>query len=220
VARRPLPPRDAAAAGEGEKGIPWEESPASPRSRRELGQRERMIRAAAQVVVKEGYAALSIPAISATAGVSNATFYEHFEDTRDALLAAFDEIATGVLSFVGAAFAAEGSRPEAIGAGARALTEYFAAHELFARLSFFELPAAGPIALDQADRVLDSFGAFLRPGTIPPAFAGSVPEELMIAIPSGIWATIQHEIVSVGHRSLPDLAPEIVRVAASPFDVA
>ena len=64
------------------------EPPDSRRSRDELSQRERIVRAAARVVVARGYEKLSIPTISAEAGTSHQTFYEHFRSKRDAFLAA------------------------------------------------------------------------------------------------------------------------------------
>ena len=44
------------------------------------------------------------------------------------------------------------------------MLEHVAGHELFARLTFFDLQTAGPVALDRADAVMDSFTAFLQPG--------------------------------------------------------
>jgi AcrR family transcriptional regulator len=198
--------------------LPWEEPADSRRSRRQLTQRERMVRAAAQVVVERGYAALSIPAISAAAGTSNQTFYEHFQSKRDAFLAAFDAVAADAVRVAGGAFLAEQGRPEAVGAGIRALLEYFAERELFARLSFFELPSAGPVALDQADRALDDLTAFLQPGVVPAALGEPLSAEVLPAIGSGIWAVIQHEIAHGRLRPLADLAPEITWIAVGPFN--
>ena len=52
------------------------------------------------------------------------------------------------------------------------MLEHIAAHELFAQLTFFDLQTAGPVALDRADAVMDSFTAFLRPGPRPRESAG------------------------------------------------
>lgn len=195
----------------------WGEPPDSARSRAELTQRERIVRAAAAVVVKDGYPGLSIPAISGAAGVSNQTFYEHFANKRDAFLAAFEILAVEALGTAVAAFEREGDKPEAIGAALRALLEHIAASELFARLAFFELPTAGPVALDRADAMLDSFSAFLEPGTAPSGIGGPLPRAILEAIPSGIWAVIQHEIAHGRRQSLPDLAPEVTRIVVASF---
>ena len=57
----------------------WDERPDSIANRLTLSQRERIVRAAAMVVAEKGYEKLSIPAIASGAGVSNQTFYEHFQ---------------------------------------------------------------------------------------------------------------------------------------------
>jgi AcrR family transcriptional regulator len=169
-------------------------------------------------VVERGYDELSIPAISSAAGVSNQTFYEHFQSKRDAFLAAFEMISTDVLQVTGAAFAAEGGNPEAIGAALRTLLQYNAGHELYARLAYFELPTAGPVALDQADRSLDAFTAFLRPGIMPDELARPLGDATLQAIASGIWESIQYEIAHGRRESLPELAPQITWVALAPFN--
>jgi AcrR family transcriptional regulator len=200
--------------------VPFSEPPDSALSRAELSQRERMLRGAAWVVVDRGYEALSIPAISAAAGTSNQTFYEHFEGKRDAFLAAFDLAAADALRHGAAAFEAAGDGPQAIGAAIRALCDYIAANELFAHLAFFELPAAGPVALDRADETLGAFTAYLRPPLSPAAIRGPVSEVVYEAIGTGIWAVLQHEIFHGRRERLASVGPDLCRVALAPFAAA
>jgi AcrR family transcriptional regulator len=208
-------PHAEAAEGTGTE-LDWKEPPDSRRSRAALTQRERIMRAIGQLVVEKGYETLSIPAISATAGTSNQTFYENFSDKREAFLAAFDVSAAEGLYATANAFEAAGDRPEAVGAGIRAMLEHIAANELFARLTFFDLQTAGPVALDRADAVMDSFTAFLRPEMAPKGI-GEVPDAVVQAIGSGTWSVIQHELVKAKIDTLPGLAPEVVRIVLPPF---
>lgn len=194
----------------------WSEPPDSRRSRTLLSQRERIVRAAARVVIENGYPGLSIPAISGAAGVSNQTFYEHFPGKLEAFLAAFEIVAGQALAVTAAALAAEGGRIEAIGVGMRALLEQIARDELFARLAFFELPTAGPVALDHAEAMLDNFTAFLSPDAAPNEIRRLPTRTLAEAIPSGVWAVIQHEIHEGRLDSLPEMAPELTRVVLVP----
>ena len=204
-----------------EEGAPealgWEEPPDSRRSRSELGQRDRIVRAAARVVVDRGYEALSIPAISGAAGTSNQTFYEHFSSKRDAFLAAFEVLSGEALRLSTAAFERQDHAAEAIGAGLLAMLEYIAGNQLFARLAFFELLTAGPPALDRADATLDLFTAYLRNS---PELGPPLPPAILEAIPSGIWAVIQHEIAQGRLETLPELAPEAARIVAASFGPA
>jgi AcrR family transcriptional regulator len=195
----------------------WKEPPASPRSRAELTQRERIIRAVGQLVVEKGYETLSIPAISAQAGTSNQTFYENFANKREAFLAAFDASTAETLGTTAAAFESAGDRPEAIGTAVRAILEHISANELFARLAFFDLQTAGPIALDRADAAIEDFTAFLRPGIAPNGIDKPTPEAVLQAVGCGAWSVIQHQLALGNAKSLPRLAPELVRVALTPF---
>jgi AcrR family transcriptional regulator len=197
--------------------VPLSESPSSRRSRRELAQRERILRGAAHVVVDRGYEARSIPTISAAAGTSNLTFYEHFESKRDAFLASFDLAASGALRRAAAAFDSAAGRPESIGTGIRGLLDYIASHELFARLAFFELPTAGPVALDRADETLEAYVAYLRAPLAPEAIGGPVSDVVMEAIATGSWAVLQHEIAHGRRERIAEVGPDLCAVALAPF---
>ncbi|HEX5990619.1 MAG TPA: TetR/AcrR family transcriptional regulator [Solirubrobacterales bacterium] len=201
---------------EGEKPS-WDEPPDSALSRNALTQRERIVRAAARVVVERGYEALSIPAISAAAGTSNQTFYEHFASKREAFLEAFEILAAEALLNALAAFRAAGDDPGAIGAGLRALTEHIARNKMFARLAFFEIPAAGPTALDRADELLDTITSFLEPDLAPTGIGEPPPKAILEAIATGIWSVIQREIAQGRGDALPELAPELTRIALAPM---
>jgi AcrR family transcriptional regulator len=194
----------------------WDEPPDSPDSRMLLTQRQRIVRGAARVVIANGYSGLSIPAISAAAGVSNQTFYEQFDSKREAFLAAFEILASDAFEATVSAYATAGDRPEAIGVGLRGLLEHIASSELFARLAFFELPTAGPEALDRADAMLDSFTAFISIEGAPSGVEGVESKAVLDAIASGIWALIQHEIDQGRREALPEMAPEITRIALAP----
>jgi AcrR family transcriptional regulator len=192
----------------------WEEPPASRRSRSQLSQRERIVRAAARVVVEHGYEALSIPAISAAAGTSNQTFYQHFPGKREAFFAAFEILSDEALQRGTEAYQRQDQVPEAIGAGLRAMLEYIAGNDLFARLAFFQLPTAGPLALDRADAKLDLYAAYLRDS---PELGASLPQAVLEAIPTAIWAVLQHEITQGRSAALPKIAPEAARIVVASF---
>jgi AcrR family transcriptional regulator len=215
AAAEPLPPPSGMTPHEEPPG--WQEPPDSPRSRSLLSQRERIVRAAARVVVDRGYQALSIPAISATAGTSNQTFYENFNSKRDALLAAYESLSGKAMALSSAALAAR-EGPEAIGVALRTLTEHVAADETYARLAFFELPTAGPPALDRADETMDLLISFLEPGKAPQGVGTPASRLVLEATAAGIWFVIQREIAQDRLSTLPEKAPELAQLALSPLD--
>jgi AcrR family transcriptional regulator len=194
-----------------EEDLSWEEPPDSPLSRSTLSQRERIIRAAAKVVAERGYEALSIPAISAAAGTSNQTFYENFDSKREAFLAAFDVLADEALRVGAEALESADDGPEAVGAALRALTEHIAGNRMFARLAFVEMLAAGPLALDRSEEMMNRvLSSFEEAG-------GKAPRVVLEATSSGIWFVIQREVATGRETSLPDKAPELARLAMAPL---
>jgi AcrR family transcriptional regulator len=219
--RRPIevapssPNGKGASVGDGE-GVDWNEAPDSPRSRHRLSQQERIVRAAAQVAAEIGYANLTIPAISATAGTSNQTFYQHFDGKEEAFLAAFEELSRRALSATYEAAAEVPEWPATIEAGIRGMLEHIVAEPLFAKLAFFELPAAGPAALDHADAAVRRFTAFLDPRALPPG-VNPLPPVVVEALGGGMWAAIQHQIAAGDPASLPEFAPQLAAIALTPL---
>jgi len=211
-----LPQRSARNGEGGIATVDWNEPPDSPRSRKFLSQRERIVRAAAQVAAEIGYSNLTIPAISSTGGTSNQTFYEHFDSKEEAFLAAFEELSDRGLAATFAAAATQTEWAATIEAGMRGMLEHVVEEPLFAKLAFFELPAAGPAALDHADAAVRRFTAFLDPRGLPPGVV-PLPPVIVEALGGGMWQAIQHEIALGELGSLPDFAPQLTAVALTPL---
>jgi len=183
-------------------------------ARGKLGHRERILHAVVSIASEGGYPALSMPAISARAGISNEAFYEHFADKQDAFLSAFDEAAQRATIPTAQAFAAAPTWPAAVHAAIMALLEHAVTDHVFARLAFFEILTGGPAATDRAEQSLDTFATMLAPGfqTHP-----EVPEVIGEAIIGGLWSTIQREVGYGRAAQLPGLAPELTYITLVPF---
>src|SRR5439155_26280466 len=90
-------------------------------------QRRRLFEAAAAVFSRLGYADASAEAISREAGMSKATFYEHFANKEECILALFDEAATEVTrALANAPVQAATSYEERVRGGIRAFLEILA----------------------------------------------------------------------------------------------
>lgn len=183
-------------------------------SRLVLSQRERILLAVSSLVAEHGYAALTMPAIAATAGVSNQTFYEHFKDKEDAFLAAFDEAAADALRATAAAVKAAPSLPDAVREAVRALLSYTSSHPAFARLAFFETLTPGTAAQARAERAVQRFIELLSPGRNRPPGVPSVAEQ---AIFGAIVSVIHREMIYGRLAQLPRLTACLAYVALAPF---
>jgi AcrR family transcriptional regulator len=187
----------------------------APAASKGTSPRERIMRAVVALSADSGYGTLTIPAITSAAGVSNATFYEHFKDKHEAFVACFQLAGRLAFGETLASYQAAASWPEAIHASLHSLLGFIAAHPQFARLGLFEVLAAGPSAREHAMRRSDAFSALLDPGfqlsaEPPPRIVGDL-------IVGGIWGVIQHQITHGASDRLTELTPALSYVALTPF---
>ena len=123
-------------------------------------QRGRLFEAAAEVFARAGYAEATAEAIARTAGMSKATFYEHFANKEECILALFDDAAGSVLRAMGEAAGGGGRDPrERLRAGIHAFLEILATHPNEAKTLLVEVMAAGELGAQRRDRVMDAFAA-------------------------------------------------------------
>ncbi len=197
----------------------WDEPPDSVHSRATLTQRERILRAAAKVAAERGFGSLSIPAITAAAGVSNQTFYEKFASKQEAFGVALDILVKGTLGRVSAAIEAEDDWVEGVRAGLATLLSCLAESPPLARLLTIEVLSAGPVALDRAEVVMDRLVAMFNPGAIPAQVGARPPDVVIEAIGAGVFVVLQNEVAQGRTEALPELLPEISFIVLAPFGV-
>src|SRR6476469_3588876 len=122
-------------------------------------QRRRLFEAAATVFARVGYAEGSAEAIAREAGMSKATFYEHFANKEECILALFDEAATEIMRAMGAASDAQGSASyeERVSAGVHAFLATLASYPDEAQTLLVQIIGAGPRAAARRDAILEAF---------------------------------------------------------------
>ncbi|MGK2937592.1 MAG: TetR/AcrR family transcriptional regulator [Solirubrobacteraceae bacterium] len=131
---------------------------APPREVREELQRQRLFEAAARVFSEAGYADASAEAISRAAGMSKATFYEHFGNKKACLLEIMDDAAAVALAELVKAARHAGDDPlERHRAGLRAFLHLVADQPAVGRTVLVVSVGAGPDALDRRDAILEGF---------------------------------------------------------------
>jgi AcrR family transcriptional regulator len=130
-------------------------------------QRRRLFEAAAAVFARVGYAEAGAEAISREAGMSKATFYEHFANKEECILALFDEAATEVMrGMAGAAADDGGSYEDRIRANVASFLEILTQYPDSAQTVLVEIIGAGPRAAERRDAILDLFAeGLLRDNT-------------------------------------------------------
>ncbi|WP_205696442.1 TetR/AcrR family transcriptional regulator [Conexibacter sp. SYSU D00693] len=129
---------------------------APPLEVRQAVQRERLLRAAADVFARSGYAEASAEAIAREAGMSKATFYEHFSNKEECMLGLFDDVAQRLLERLAASV--DGEFPnyrERLRTRVRSFIEAISDEPNAARAILVDIIGAGPSAAERRDAMLD-----------------------------------------------------------------
>ena len=165
---------------------------------------ERIARAVASVVAERGYLATSTDDIARAASISLSTFYAHFADKRDAMLAALEMGGAQLMALAVPAARRASGWQEGVRALYEAICAYFAAEPELARLATEGIYGAGAEALARRDRVIDSLAAMLAPGFAENPEAPAVSAE---AIAATVYALMREQVLSKGPESIGAIIP-------------
>jgi AcrR family transcriptional regulator len=136
---------------------------APPLEVRQDRQRRRLYAAAGAVFARVGYADATAEAIARHAGMSKATFYEHFDNKEDCIIALHDAATTAVLEAMRRtgddhAGADTAGRVRAV---IHTFLEVLAAFPDEAQTLLVEIIGAGPRAMERRDRVLADYASYV-----------------------------------------------------------
>jgi AcrR family transcriptional regulator len=165
---------------------------------------ERIARAVAAVVAEKGFQAMSTNDIAARASISLSTFYKHFADKRDAVLAVLEMSGAQMMASAVPAARRAGGWQEGVRALYEAMCTYFVAEPAMAELATVGVYAAGPQALARRDHVIDSLAEMLAPGFDQNPEAPAVSTE---AIGASVYALMREQVRVRGVESLPAVVP-------------
>jgi AcrR family transcriptional regulator len=181
-------------------------------------QRERLLRAAAREFAERGYAGASSESISRRAGMSKATFYEHFANKEECMLALFDLGAELVQAAMAEAArnAPVGDARERLRAGTRAFLGALAEHPEFAQTLLVEIIGAGPRAAQRRDQILLAFAGVVDAENAAAARRGlmgrfSSPHD-SFAVVGAVTELVSRQVRLGVPEHMLDLAPVIDRL--------
>ncbi|PTL59452.1 TetR/AcrR family transcriptional regulator [Paraconexibacter algicola] len=183
-------------------------------------QRKRLFEAAAAVFARVGYADASAEAIAREAGMSKATFYEHFSNKEECLIALFDDAAAIIMREMADNQRANRRESESyhewIERGVRAFLGTLTQFPDASRTLLVEVVGAGPAALARRDRVFQLFAQLLyddnkavAPHYDAPNFASL---EDTYAIVGAIAALVDRQLRHGVPEDPTDLEPVIERL--------
>jgi AcrR family transcriptional regulator len=179
--------------------------------------RERIFVALAELVAKRGYQGTTIEHIVKRAAVSRATFYEHFENREDCLLACFSDAVDELRRRVEDAASAVDEWPEQVRASLAAFLDFAATDPALARTCLVETVTAGPVAMERYEEALQSFSPFFRRGRSFLGDSGELPESLEEMIVGGLVWMVHQRLLRSEIDEIPGLLPTMVEFALAPY---
>lgn len=190
------------------KAVPFEERQA------QSSPPERLLRALAAVVAEKGYPDTTVAEIVDRASTSQRTFYEHFKNKEDAIVAALDSGSAHMLAAALPAFRRAPDWPHAVHDTQEAMFSFGAEEPEYARLGGVEMYAAGKRALDQREVVTEGMEGLLAPGY---ELKPDTPPIAAEAIGGALYSFLYDHVNKKGPETLPDLVPALVYVSLAPF---
>lgn len=175
---------------------------------------ERVLRALAAVVSEKGYPDTTVAEIVERASTSQRTFYEHFKNKEDAIVAALDSGSAHMLAAALPAFRRAPDWPHAVHDTQEAMFAFGAEEPEYARLGGVEMYAAGKRALDQREVVTEGMEGLLAPGY---ELRPETPPIAAEAIGGALYSLLYDHVNRQGPETLPDLVPTLVYVTLAPF---
>jgi AcrR family transcriptional regulator len=167
--------------------------------------RRRVQTAMATLVAEKGYAAVTIDDIARAARISKRTFYDHYADKQDCLLAAYDAAAGQVLA--AAQRAGDAARGQDAATRVEAVMSTYlkalAARPEMTRVFHVEIQAAGAKALERHLAVDLKYAAVLQ--RIVREDGGSLPRANAIAALGAVHELVLHAVADGRTARLPSL---------------
>ncbi|HET7443036.1 MAG TPA: TetR family transcriptional regulator [Solirubrobacterales bacterium] len=181
-------------------------------------ERERLLRAFAELLAERGYEATTVEEICGRAMVAPEAFQRIFGGSRERCAAAAeDAILSEVLAKVGRSYSADRSEWDNVIHGVKAILELMAANPSFAHLGYIGARQMGPPAAREAyetghqmlEAMLERGQAYSQGATGPPKTA--------LAALGGAEAICRREVAAGRAAELPRLLPDFVYAATVPF---
>jgi AcrR family transcriptional regulator len=209
LARAPLPERTAAEGATGLYG-------AGPGVREDT--RARILRAALELAVGDGYEQVTLEAIVSRAGVSRRVFVQQFDDPRACFLAAFELLGEQALALASEAGLKAANWPGGVYRAVAALMEHIARDEVFARTAFVEIFALGPAGLPSRERLMERLAGAMTAAAATRPSRRQAPSEVALQASAGaVWGVAHHHVAQDRAQALPALAGHMTYMLLAPI---
>lgn len=186
--------------------------------------RRRLLDAMSHVVARKGYADTTIADLAAEARVSRRTFYQHFADKAECLIALHEAASAQALGVLRAAIDPSRDWHTQVEAALAAYLGTLAGNPKLLRTLFIEILGLGPVGLAARRRANDQLVQFILDAVngpnVQPRRANPLPAELALGIVGAINEMVLRAIEQDRVERLAELTPTAAAVARSIIDGA
>jgi AcrR family transcriptional regulator len=188
-------------------------------SREALGelQRERILTAAIEIFAKRGFQAATVENIVAAAKIGVGSFYAHFDNKGECLLAACEKISAEAHSQIAAALPAAGDWADRVLVGLHAFLTFVAGQPLAARVVLIEAQTGGPEPLRRYGETIEEVARVLRGGRAVAKLDPEPPPSFEEATASGLAWLVQARLIRGEVDDVNSLVAEMAAVALEPY---
>jgi AcrR family transcriptional regulator len=192
--------------------------PRSGLSRAEViaNQRGRIFDGLAAALAYHGYEDTKIADIIELAGLSRATFYEHFQGKEPCFAAAYEDGVERLAAAVEEAVQGERGWANQLSAGLGAGLEFLAASPSLAHLLLVESLAAARPARLQHERSLERLAEVLRPPAADRPEGKAIPEETARLLAGGLASHLSGRVLAGEVERLPELHDILLQYLLAP----
>jgi AcrR family transcriptional regulator len=185
-------------------------------AREQARERQRLRLAAAMIdcVAEDGYRATRVADVIARAGVSRKTFYEHFENKEDCLLATYDLIAAEAMRRLEIAYREAEGWPGRVEAAIRALFDAAIENPGALRLSLIEIAAVGPAGIERRERSIERYEGFIREALTLAPGEGVVTDVMLKAVVGGLNRVLYRRVHRADAEELRALVGDLAACRA------
>lgn len=212
------PPPPAAAAGrDPDLPLPSRERLRPPFAAVAADQRRRLFAGTARALAEHDYTELKVSDVAAAAGVSTTTFYAHFDNRRECVLAAHRDVFERLERTIIGACGAEQEWPQRVRAAVAAAFAFAARAPEEARLLTLDALAAD-LALARAVIASNArLAALLREGRDRTPYGPDLPQLVEEGMVGAASAVLGRRLLDPGVGGLRQLEPEIVQLLLTPY---
>ncbi len=179
-------------------------------------QRLRLLAALAEALAEHGYAGVTATHVSDLAGVSSSTFYKHFGNLWDCLLAAYVWNADRLCEEIEGAVEARGADADPLNTGIAAALAFLAAQPAIAQLLGAQPPLEASAVVAARRILISKLAAMLRRSRRPETPVAEQPAGLDERLIDATLAFLHGRVRAGAAERLPELGPELVAILDRP----